>query len=176
MATYATQATHALTSIPICHIFLFFFFFPEVSDSHISFLLCTCNLPQQRRPGAWTGNNERNWDVGGDTLSASHKSTPSFPSTSFSNLTDWTSAPRWATGCWTSYLGDPSQFLSAATPPAPTPGTLGVPQGCVLSPLFFTLLTYDFTPKQTSNIFKFAKKQDVFGRISDRDYCRDVEL
>ncbi len=46
----------------------------------------------------------------------------------------------------------------------------GAPQGCVLSPLLFTLLTYDCTPSHNSNLFiKFADDTTVVGLISNRD-------
>uniref|UniRef100_A0A9J7Z4K7 Reverse transcriptase domain-containing protein n=1 Tax=Cyprinus carpio carpio TaxID=630221 RepID=A0A9J7Z4K7_CYPCA len=46
----------------------------------------------------------------------------------------------------------------------------GVPQGFVLSPLLFTLLTHDCTPSHNSNLFiKFADDTTVVGLISNRD-------
>ncbi|KAL2095629.1 hypothetical protein ACEWY4_007777 [Coilia grayii] len=46
----------------------------------------------------------------------------------------------------------------------------GAPQGCVLSPLLFTLLTHDCTPSHTSNLFiKFADDTTVLGHISNND-------
>ena len=55
-----------------------------------------------------------------------------------------------------------------------TSGTItlntGAPQGCVLSPLLFTLLTHDCTPKHSSNRFvKFADDTTVVGLISNGD-------
>ncbi len=66
----------------------------------------------------------------------------------------------------------------------------GAPQGCVLSPLIFTLLTHDCTPSLNSNLFiKFADDTTVVGLISNRDetnyrsevshlagWCRDNNL
>ncbi len=46
----------------------------------------------------------------------------------------------------------------------------GAPQGCVLSPLLFTLLTHDCTAKFSSNhIIKFANDTTVVGLISNND-------
>ncbi len=46
----------------------------------------------------------------------------------------------------------------------------GAPQGCVLSPLLFPLLTHDCTPSHNSNLFmKFADDTTVVGLISNRD-------
>ncbi len=46
----------------------------------------------------------------------------------------------------------------------------GAPQGCVLSPLLFTLLTHDCTAKFSSNhIIKFADDTTVVGVISNND-------
>ncbi|XP_041840428.1 VPS10 domain-containing receptor SorCS2-like [Melanotaenia boesemani] len=46
----------------------------------------------------------------------------------------------------------------------------GAPQGCVLSPLLFTLLTHDCTPLHSSNLFiKFADDTTVVGLISNGD-------
>ncbi|KAL0153828.1 hypothetical protein M9458_050858 [Cirrhinus mrigala] len=66
----------------------------------------------------------------------------------------------------------------------------GAPQGCVLSPLLFTLLTHDCTPSHSSNLFiKFADDTTVVGLISKTDetdyrsevsrlavWCRDNNL
>ncbi len=46
----------------------------------------------------------------------------------------------------------------------------GAPQGCVLGPLLFTLLTHDCTAKFSSNhIIKFADDTSVVGLISNND-------
>ncbi|KAL0149801.1 hypothetical protein M9458_054849 [Cirrhinus mrigala] len=46
----------------------------------------------------------------------------------------------------------------------------GAPQGCVLSPLLFTLLTHDCAPAHSSNLFtKFADDTTVVGLISNND-------
>ncbi len=46
----------------------------------------------------------------------------------------------------------------------------GAPQGCVLSPLLFTLLTHDWTAKFSSNhIIKFADDTSVVGLTSNND-------
>ena len=46
----------------------------------------------------------------------------------------------------------------------------GAPQGCVLSPLLFTLLTHDCTPKHSNNIFvKFADDTTVVGLVHNND-------
>ncbi len=52
----------------------------------------------------------------------------------------------------------------------------GAPQGCVLSPLLFTLLTHDCTAKFSSNhIIKFADDTTVVGLISNNDVKRTTE-
>uniref|UniRef100_A0A8C5DT67 Reverse transcriptase domain-containing protein n=1 Tax=Gouania willdenowi TaxID=441366 RepID=A0A8C5DT67_GOUWI len=46
----------------------------------------------------------------------------------------------------------------------------GAPQGCVLSPLLFTLLTHDCAPSSSSNLFvKFADDTTVVGLINNND-------
>ena len=56
----------------------------------------------------------------------------------------------------------------------------GAPQGCVLSPLLFTLLTHDCTPTHSSNhLVKFADDTTLVGLISNGDethYRKEVEL
>ncbi|KAL7831607.1 hypothetical protein AOLI_G00291550 [Acnodon oligacanthus] len=46
----------------------------------------------------------------------------------------------------------------------------GAPQGCVLSPLLYSLYTHDYVAKHTSNIiFKFADDTTILGLINDGD-------
>ena len=55
----------------------------------------------------------------------------------------------------------------------------GAPQGCALSPLLYSLHTYDCAAKFPSNsIFKFADDTTVVGRISNNDeteYRNEIE-
>ncbi|KAK1784028.1 hypothetical protein P4O66_004470 [Electrophorus voltai] len=53
----------------------------------------------------------------------------------------------------------------------------GAPQGCVLSPLLYSLYTYDFTATSSSIIVKFADDTVVMGLISDnneRAYLEEI--
>ncbi|KAI4874761.1 hypothetical protein NFI96_005250 [Prochilodus magdalenae] len=46
----------------------------------------------------------------------------------------------------------------------------GAPQGCVLSPLLYSLFTHDCVARHTSNtIFKFADDTTILGLITDGD-------
>ncbi|KAI4901012.1 hypothetical protein NFI96_010350 [Prochilodus magdalenae] len=46
----------------------------------------------------------------------------------------------------------------------------GAPQGCVLSPLLYSLFTHDYVARHTSNtIFKFADDTTILGLITDGD-------
>eukprot|EP00061_Rhincodon_typus_P014395 g41387.t1 len=53
------------------------------------------------------------------------------------------------------------------------------PQGCILSPLLYSLYTYDRVAKfQTNAIYKFADDTIIVGRISNKDeskYRREIE-
>ena len=55
----------------------------------------------------------------------------------------------------------------------------GAPQGCVLSPLLYSLYTYDCVAKFPSNsIFMFADNTTIVGRISNNDeaeYKKEIE-
>ncbi len=66
--------------------------------------------------------------------------------------------------------GRPQSVCVGRNTPSTTTLSTGAPQGCVLSPLLFTLLTHDCTAKFSSNhIIKFADDTSVVGLISNND-------
>lgn len=85
----------------------------------------------------------------------------------------WDSKPLSATGCW--IFSQNMRFGSNIS----TTSTLrtGVPQGCVFSPLLFTLLTHDCVSTFSSNhIIKFAENTTVVGFITydEASYRKEV--
>ncbi|KAI2650871.1 putative RNA-directed DNA polymerase from transposon BS [Labeo rohita] len=66
--------------------------------------------------------------------------------------------------------GRPQSVCVSHNTSSTTTLSTGAPQGCVLSPLLFTLLTHDCTVKFSSNhIIKFADDTTVVGLISNND-------
>ncbi len=66
--------------------------------------------------------------------------------------------------------GRPSVSPNGHNTSSTTTLSTGAPQGCVLSPLLFTLLTHDCTAKFSSNhIIKFADDTTLVGLISNND-------
>ncbi len=66
--------------------------------------------------------------------------------------------------------GRPQSVLVGRNTSSTTTLSTGVPQGCVLSPLLFMLLTHNCTAKFSSNhIIKFADDTSVVGLISNND-------
>lgn len=77
--------------------------------------------------------------------------------------------PLCATGCYFLTWRPQAVRVVSDTSSTITLNT-GAPQGCVLSPLLFALLTHDCTPSYNSNIFiKFADGTTLVGLISGRD-------
>ncbi len=72
---------------------------------------------------------------------------------------------------WMDFLtGRPQSVRVGHNTSSTTTLSTGAPQGCVLSPLLFTLLTHDCTAKFISNhIIKFADDTTVVGLISNND-------
>ncbi len=66
--------------------------------------------------------------------------------------------------------GRPQSVRASHNTSSTTTLSTGAPQGCVLSPLLFTLLTHDCTAKFSSNhIIKFADDTTAVGLISNND-------
>ncbi len=73
-----------------------------------------------------------------------------------------------AIGSWTFLTGRPQSVRVGHNTSSTTTLSTGAPQGCVLSPLLFTLLTHDCTAKFSANhIIKFADDTTVVGLISN---------
>lgn len=85
----------------------------------------------------------------------------------------WAWTPASVIGSWTSSLT--STNLSKSVSMGNNTSTVirlsrGAPQGCVLSPLMFTLLKHDYTAKISSNrVLKFTDDTTVLGLVSDDD-------
>lgn len=75
-----------------------------------------------------------------------------------------------ATGCWTSSASSSSSITLS----------IEAPQGCMLSPLLFTLLTHDCTPSYSSNnLVKFVDDTTLVGLITkggETHYRKAVDL
>ncbi len=65
--------------------------------------------------------------------------------------------------------GRPQSVRVSRNTSSTTTLSTGAPQGCVLCPLLFTLLTHDGTAKFSSNHIKFADDTSVVGLISNND-------
>ncbi|KAK3545648.1 hypothetical protein QTP70_009096 [Hemibagrus guttatus] len=101
------------------------------------------------------------------------------PDTLLNKLTQLT-VPTYICQWITSFLTDRQQQvrLGKLTPNTHTIST-GAPQGCVLSPLLFSLYTNDCTSKSPSvKLLKFADDTTIIGLIQDGDesaYIQEVE-
>ncbi len=111
-----------------------------------------------------------------DSSSAFNTIMPDLLSDKLTLLSVPTSLCQWIT----SFLTDRQQLvrLGKLTSRTLTIST-GAPQGCVLSPLFFSLYTNDCTSKDPSvKLLKFADDTTVIGLIKDGDesaYRQEVE-
>ena len=74
-------------------------------------------------------------------------------------------------GCVLDFLTNRPQAVRVGTRTSSTKAvSTGTPQGCVLSPLLYTLFTYDCTPSQSNtSIIKFADDTTVIGLITGEE-------
>ncbi len=92
------------------------------------------------------------------------------PQQLINKLTCWALTIPSVIGSWTFLTGRPQSVRVGHNTSSTTTLSTGAPQGCVLSPLLFTLLTHDCTAKFSSNhIIKFADDTTVVGLISNND-------
>ncbi|KAI3371234.1 hypothetical protein L3Q82_023539 [Scortum barcoo] len=89
-------------------------------------------------------------------------------------------SPPSATGCWISSAKRPQAVRVGNNISSSITLSTGAPQGCVLSPLLFTLLTHDCTPTHSSiHLVKFADDTTLVGLITKGDethYRKEVQL